>query len=142
MEDKKEFFPFLKAVSDGLKILSPEELSEAISDFHLKKTASPKNIQTLINVVCREYQVSRDSINEKYTRGSVYHAKVVIYNILKESFGWSNRKIAHEFDVYYNAVNVAINFKKDLNIDRIASDREFLDKYNHCLSIFLEQIAE
>lgn len=143
MEESKDVSVLLKNISDGLKIFSIQELNQALVEI-LRKNRSKNitDVDFLLMVICQELKVNKTAIFEKYTRGDIYHAKIILFVIINEHFGWSNRKIAGQFGVFPNAVNVAIKFYKDLNPDRIKSDKEFLEKYHRCLSVFLEKITQ
>lgn len=143
MENNKDVTFLLKNISDGLKIFSIQELNQALVEILRKnRSKNVSDVDFLVSCVCQEMKISRSAVFEKYTRDETYHAKIIIFIIINEHYGWSHRKIAKKFGVFQNSVSVGIKFYKNLNPEKIKSDKEFLDKYHRCLSVFLEKITK
>lgn len=136
----KSITELLKKISQVLSVLSIEELSQAIGDILIKQDKKDSNLQTLINIVCTEYNVSNKSLFEKYSRDKIYSAKITLFVLMNKHLGMSKRKIAKYFRTYPNSVNVAIAHFDTINPERFKTDKDFLKKYKVCLSKFLETI--
>jgi hypothetical protein len=139
-EIHKSVSSLLKNISDGLSMMSIDELSKAISDLVIKKKSNVGDLDKLYNIVCVEYDVSKKSLNEKYSRGNIYFAKITLWTIMNKHLGISKRKIASMFETYPNAVNVAISYFEKLNPQKFKADDKFLSKYQVCLNEFYQQI--
>jgi hypothetical protein len=139
-EIHKSVSSLLKNISDGLSILSIDELSKAISDIVIKKKSNVGDLDKLYQIVCVQYDVSKKSLSEKYSRGNIYYAKITLWTIMNKHLGISKRKIASMFETYPNAVNVAIAYFDKLNPQKFKADDTFLSKYQLCLNNFYQQI--
>lgn len=140
-ETKKQVSTLLKNISAGLSIMSIEELNSAISETLMKKRERTSDIEVLKNIVCKEYNVSKKALFEKYSRGSIYNCKITLFVIMHKHLGLSKRSIALMFKNAPNSVNMAIKYFTTLNPEKFKADREFSKKYQVCLSKFLSKIS-
>ena len=140
-ETKKQVSALLKNISVGLSIMSLDELNSAISETLMKKREKTNDIEVLKNIVCKEYNVSKKALFEKYSRGSIYNCKITLFVIMHKHLGISKRSIANLFKNAPNSVNMAIKFFTNLNPDKFKADQEFSKKYQICLSKFLSKIS-
>lgn len=131
----------LKNISDGLSVLSLDELNKAISEILIKKKEKSKDIEQLTSIVCKEFKISRKALKEKYSRNNIYSAKIILFVIMNKHIGLSRRSIAKLFDTFPNSVNVALNHFEKLNPEKFKADQEFLIKYQKCLTQFLQKIS-
>jgi chromosomal replication initiation ATPase DnaA len=131
----------LKNISDGLSVLSLDELNKAISEILIKKKEKSQDIDQLTSIVCKEFKISKKAIKEKYSRNNIYSAKIILFVIMHKHIGLSRRSIAKLFDTFPNSVNVAITHFEKMNPERFKSDQEFLVKYQKCLTQFLQKIS-
>ena len=122
-------------------MLSIDELNQAISEILLKKDKNNANLQSLINIVCTEYNIAYKSLYEKYSRDPIYSAKITLFVLMNKHLGMSKRKIAKQFRTYPNSVNVAIAHFDNINPEKFKADKDFLEKYKLCLSKFLESVC-
>ena len=129
----------LKSISDGLNILSLEELNVAISEILLKKKDKSGDIDQLINIVCKDFKITKKALKEKYSRDNTYSAKITLFVIMNKHLGMSKRSIAKIFNAFPNAINVAINHFENLNTEKFKTDNDFMIKYQNCLSQFLNK---
>ena len=137
----KNITELLKKISEVLSVLSIDELNQAISEILLKKDKNNANVQSLINIVCTEYNVASKSLYEKYSRDTIYSAKITLFVLMNKHLGMSKRKIAKQFRTYPNSVNVAIAHFDNINPEKFKTDKDFLEKYKLCLGKFLESVC-
>ena len=142
IEENKEVEQLLKNISDGLTVLSLPELNSAIEMIVIKKRQSekPKDIDKLFEVICSEYKISKKALFEKYSRGDIYQAKIVVFTIMNKTLGISKRTISKIFQTYPNTVNVGIKYFNSLNPEKFSTDKQFLGKYQKCLHKFLQKL--
>lgn len=142
IDENKDVEQLLKNISDGLSVLSLQELNSAIEMIVIKKRQSekPKDLDRLFDVVCNEYKISKKALFEKYSRGNVYQAKITMFTIMNKTLGISKRTISKIFQTFPNSVNVGIKYFVNLNPERFVSDKDFLTRYQRCLTKFLEKI--
>ena len=140
-ETKKQVSALLKNISYGLSILSLDELNLAISETLMKKREKTNDLEVLKNIVCKEYNVSKKALLEKYSRGSTYDCKITLFVIMHKHLGMSKRSIALMFKNAPNSVNVGINYFNGLNPEKFKKDAEFSKKYQICLQNFLSKIS-
>jgi hypothetical protein len=141
--DPSEITSLINNISEGLSIMPVSDLNKAVIEVlknqKKKKTDFTTERDILIKVVCDEFSVHKSALYEKYSSGSVYHSKVVLYVIMNKSLGMSNRSIAIMFENYPNSIKNAIKFWEALNLNR-PSHAEIMEKYKKCLTSFLEKI--
>jgi len=131
----------LKNISEGLSVLSIDELNSAIAEILIKKKAKNQDIEQIITIVCKEFKISRKSLKEKYSRDSIYQAKIILFVIMNKHLGMSKRSVAKVFDVFPNSVNVAVTHFDKLNPEKFKIDNDFSIKYQKCLTQFLLKIS-
>jgi hypothetical protein len=142
IEENKEVEQLLKNISDGLTVLSLTELNSAIEMIVIKKRQSekPKDIDRLFEVICSEYKITKKALFEKYSRGDIYQAKIVVFTIMNKTLGISKRTISKIFQTYPNTVNVGVKYFNSLNPEKFADDNQFLVNYQKCLQKFLQKL--
>jgi len=131
----------LKNISDGLSVLSIDELNKAIAEILIKKKEKTKDVEQLISIVVAEFKISRKALKEKYSRDNIYSAKIILFVIMNKHIGMSRRSIAKLFDTFPNSVNVAVIHFEKLNPEKFKEDKDFLIKYQNCLTSFLQKIS-
>lgn len=131
----------LKNISDGLSVLSIDELNNAIAEILIKKKEKTKDVEQLISIVVAEFKISRKALKEKYSRDNIYSAKIILFVIMNKHIGMSRRSIAKLFDTFPNSVNVAVIHFEKLNPEKFKEDKDFLIKYQNCLTSFLQKIS-
>jgi chromosomal replication initiation ATPase DnaA len=131
----------LKNISDGLAVLSIDELNKAIAEILIKKKEKTKDVEQLISIVVAEFKISRKALKEKYSRDNIYSAKIILFVIMNKHIGMSRRSIAKLFDTFPNSVNVAVIHFEKLNPEKFKEDKDFLIKYQNCLTSFLQKIS-
>ena len=60
---------------------------------------------------------------------------------MNKHIGMSRRSIAKLFDTFPNSVNVAVIHFEKLNPEKFKEDKDFLIKYQNCLTSFLQKIS-
>ena len=73
----------LKNISDGLSVLSIDELNNAIAEILIKKKEKTKDVEQLISIVVAEFKISRKALKEKYSRDNIYSAKIILFVIIR-----------------------------------------------------------
>jgi chromosomal replication initiation ATPase DnaA len=131
----------LKNISDGLSVLSIDELNKAISEILVKKKEKAKDVEQLIEIVCKEFKLSKKALKEKYSRNNIYSAKIILFVIMNKHIGMSKRSIAKLFDTFPNSVNVAVIHFEQMNPEKFKADKDFLVIYQKCLTNFLQKIS-
>lgn len=131
----------LKNISEGLSVLSIDELNKAIAEILIKKKEKTADVEMLIGIVCKEFKISRKALQEKYSRNSIYSAKIILFVIMNKHIGMSKRSIAKWFNTFPNSVNVAIIHFEKLNPEKFKEDKEFCVRYQKCLTQFLTKIS-
>jgi chromosomal replication initiation ATPase DnaA len=131
----------LKNISDGLSVLSIDELNRAISEILVKKKEKTKDVEQLIEIVCKEFKISQKALKEKYSRNNIYSAKIILFVIMNKHIGMSKRSIAKLFDTFPNSVNVAVIHFEQMNPEKFKDDKDFLVIYQKCLTSFLQKIS-
>lgn len=131
----------LKNISDGLSVLSVDELNKAISEILVKKKEKTKDVELLIEIVCKEFKITKKALKEKYSRDNIYSAKIILFVIMNKHIGMSKRSIAKLFETFPNSVNVAVIHFEQMNPEKFKNDKDFLVIYQKCLSSFLQKIS-
>ena len=83
----KKITELIKKISEVLSVLSIDELNQAISEILLKKDKNNANLQSLINIVCTEYNIAYKSLYEKYSRDPIYSAKITLFVLMNKHLG-------------------------------------------------------
>jgi chromosomal replication initiation ATPase DnaA len=131
----------LKNISEGLSVLSIDELNKAIAEILIKKKEKTQDVEQLFTIVCKEFKLSRKALKEKYSRNAIYSAKIILFVIMNKHLGMSRRSIAKLFDTFPNSVNVAVVHFDKLNPERFKEDKDLLVRYQKCLTQFLTKIS-
>ena len=131
----------LKNISEGLSVLSIDELNKAIAEILIKKKEKTHDVEQLFTIVCKEFKLSRKALKEKYSRNAIYSAKIILFVIMNKHLGMSRRSIAKLFDTFPNSVNVAVVHFDKLNPERFKEDKDLLVRYQKCLTQFLTKIS-
>jgi chromosomal replication initiation ATPase DnaA len=131
----------LKNISEGLSVLSIDELNKAIAEILIKKKEKTQDVELLFTIVCKEFKISRKALKEKYSRNAIYSAKIILFVIMNKHLGMSRRSIAKLFDTFPNSVNVAVVHFDKLNPEKFKEDKDFLVQYQKCLTQFLTKIS-
>jgi chromosomal replication initiation ATPase DnaA len=130
----------LKNIADGLSVLSIDDLNKAIAQILIRNKSKSTDIEQLFSIICKEYKITKKALMEKYSRDSVYHAKITLFVIMNQQIGMSRRSIAKLFDTFPNSVNVGINIFDKMNPEKFKEDKDFMSRYQKCLSSFLNKI--
>ena len=106
-----------------------------------KKDDKTIEIDKVIGIVSKEYNVSRNTLKNKNARGTLQEAKQICYCLLHFNLGLSIRHIANTIFFCW-PTSVAVGIKKYKNADEHhKQDKLFIDKYEKLQGILIQQIC-
>ena len=133
MSEKEEVIRLIKSLQKGLKQFTLKEFNDALSEVVSPpiedQKSKEKHIELLLDLICTEYNLTRQELLYGRAKGDVQKARSVAYCILHFNLKLPIRYIANKvFSLkWHNSVGVAIQYYKNLNYE-ITPDKEFKDK--------------
>jgi chromosomal replication initiation ATPase DnaA len=141
MSKKRELETLLGNIQRGLKKYSVQDLNEAIVTFLNKKNDKSIEIEKVISIVSKEYNVSRNTLKNKNARGTLQEAKQISYCLLHFNLGLSIRYIANSIFFCW-PTSVAIGIKKYKEADKNhKEDIKFIEKYEKLQGVLIKEIC-
>lgn len=144
MSEKQDLQDFICNIQKGLKTFTIKEFSDAISCALTHKEQwsldNNKQVGLILDLVCKEYKISRHQLIYSKLRGTINHAKMVACCLLHFELSLPIRYISTRifFLKWHNPVGVAIRYKKNLNLS-IKIHKEFNDNYNKIKNEVLQE---
>jgi chromosomal replication initiation ATPase DnaA len=134
MEEKQEVHDFVKNLQQGLKKFSLKELNDELQAIiekrYDKQKDKEKQISLVIDLVCKEYNIPRNTLIHSRTTSELKQPRTIAYCLLHFTLHLPIRYIAKNvfFLKFHNSVGVAIKYYNTINT-KIAPDKEFIDTY-------------
>tara|TARA_R110001606_G_scaffold397588_1_gene574509 strand:+ start:1085 stop:1513 length:429 start_codon:yes stop_codon:yes gene_type:complete len=141
MSKKQELETLLGNIQKGLKKYSVQDLNEAIVTFLNKKNDKSLEIEQVIKIVSKEYNVSKATLKNKNARGNLQEAKQIAYCLLHFNLGLSIRYVANNIFFCW-PTSVAVGIKKFKSADNNhIQDKRFIDKYEKLQTELINEIC-
>ena len=142
MAQEKEIELLLRNIQKGLRKYSVKELNDGILAFLYKKHDKSHETDYVLEIVCKEYEISLSSLKSKNVRGNIQEAKQIAYCLLHFNLGLSIRQIASR--VFMNwPTSVSLGVKKYKTADSThAQDKKFIDRYEKLQEQLIKYIRE
>ncbi|HRH53144.1 MAG TPA: hypothetical protein PLN38_07460 [Chitinophagales bacterium] len=144
--DNKEIEIFFRNIQQGLSKYSLQEINESLeaiinNDEHFVVN-SKKRINTVLDVVCDDFKITKHMLLHGRGKGVVQEARVVAFCVLHNDFNLSMRYIALSvFKMnWHTSVSKAIQYYKSLNMqckpDRLFNEKlvSIKDKINNAIT--------
>ena len=129
MSNSKEVESLLKNIQKGLRLYSVQDLNQAIVKFLNTKNDKSVDINKVMIMVCKEYNITKTSLHSKNARGNLQEAKQICYCLLHFNLGLSIRHISEK--IFFNwPTSVSIGIKKLKTADvKHKQDKKFIERY-------------
>jgi chromosomal replication initiation ATPase DnaA len=128
MNEHKEVEFLLKNIQEGIRLYGVKELNEAITKTLYKKTDKANEIEFILNIICNEFNFSRNNLIKSKKHGNIQKARQLAYCLLYFDIGLSLREIGNIFSKYHRSVAIAIENYRKLNT-QLKQDKEFFELY-------------
>ena len=113
----------------SLKVYSVTQLSNVMMDALKQYPADSVLTDETINLVCKEYKITRPVLMMPRVRGDVQEARHICFCLLHLELNLPIRFIAFKiFGAFPNTVYVAIKKYRGVNLS-LATDKAFMEKY-------------
>lgn len=136
----------LKNISVGLQKYEIDELNEVLVKLISKKSDQNKEINYVLYLVSKEYEITQKTLTNSRSRGEIQQARKLAYCLLHYTLGMSIRQIAKLFGRYHNSIAQGLKDYKAHDPNKFRIDREFEEKLISCktqlLTYMNKQIAE
>jgi chromosomal replication initiation ATPase DnaA len=127
--NKLELESLLNNIQEGLKKFTIKELNEAIISFLNKKSDKSLEINYVMHIVSKDYNITFETLKSKNARGNLQEAKQIAYCLLHFNLGLSLRYISNRvFFNNHNSVAIGIKRLKKADPNHIV-DKNFIGKY-------------
>jgi hypothetical protein len=129
MSNNKDIENLLKNIQEGLKNYSIKELNEGLVSFLNKKHDKKEEIDYVIDLVTRKFDISERTLKKTNARGSIQDAKQITYCLLYFNLGLPIRYISKK--IFFNwPTSVLVGIKRYKNANTaIKDDKVFVDSY-------------
>lgn len=143
MKENKELDVLLRNLQEGLKKYTLKELNEAIVDFLNTKEDKRKEIDIILEVVCKEFNLTLNTLKKPQARGDRGEAKQLTYCLLYNNLGLSTRYISDNIftGVWHSVIYRAVIRLRNAQ-PHIKSDKEFLAKYQKLNEKFIDKLTK
>ena len=141
MSEKTEVEELIKNIHQGLKKVGLKELNSSLLRLLSSKNDKTVEIDFVLQLVCKEYSLSINTIKTKYPKGIVQDAKQVAYCLLHFNLNLTIRYIAEKvFMNWPTSVYTGIKRYKQGDINHKA-DKDFMMKYNKLQEQVIQHIT-
>ena len=128
MNENKEVEFLLKNIQEGIKLYGVKELNDAITKTLYKKSDKAVEIEFILDVVSKDFNLSRFNLIKSKKHGYIQKARQLIYCLLYFDVGLSLREIGAIFGKYVRSISIVIENYRKLNPD-FKIDKEFIELY-------------
>lgn len=131
--ERRELELFLRNIQQAVRKYTLSELNETIGDMVHSKAERNRDkhrqIAIVLDVVCKDFNVSRDLLLTGRGKGKIQQARKFAYCLLHHDLELPIRYIANDIfsQKWHTSVMVVIKYHKSLNCE-IKPDREFIEK--------------
>jgi hypothetical protein len=132
MDKTNEVSSFLGNLQKALKVSSLGEIDKTLSDLVKKKRNNQSEIEYVLKIVCEEYNITRETLLKKNTKGIHNDAKQIAYCLLHFSpLELKIRCIAKDvFGNWPNSVHIGIKRLKSIDsATKIKQDLAFVKTF-------------
>lgn len=135
MTENRHIEILFKNLQDGLKNHSIKELNDVIVIALNSKDDKKSDIDYVLNLVSKEYEISITTLLKNYGRGKIKDAKQMSYCLLHFNLGLSIRYISKKvFSNWPTSIVIGIKRLKMAN-PKIKDDAEFTNTYSRLESV-------
>ena len=140
MSANNDLLIFLKNTEKALRHHTVDELNTALLDVLKSKTDKKEDISIVLELVSKEYNISKRTLINSTARGDIQVAKKMAQCLLHFSLGLNTRYIAARiFNRWQNSVSKSILYYKGLDLS-VPIDKDFNDKYNKLEKLIIEKL--
>ena len=140
MSANQNLLTFLKNTEKALRHHTVDELNDALLDVLKNRPDKKESISFVLELVAKEYRISRRTLVNSTARGEIQTAKKMAQCLLHFVLGLNTRYIAARiFNRWQNSVAKSILYYKSIDLN-VPADKEFNDMYNKLEQLIIEKL--
>ena len=138
--NEKAVAKLLKNIALGLQKYKIDDLNEAICKIIAKKENQQAEIDYVMKMVSRMYQITPSTLVKSRSRGDIQQARKLAYCLLHYTLGLSIRQVATLFNRWHNSIASALRQYQSHQPTKFKMDQEFETKFRTCQKDLLQHM--